>query len=103
MISRDDLVAVMGVLAAAFPTFNVTQDTMSVYHSALEDMHPEALKAAARAHIAESRFFPTVAELRAAGKRYSLETGVGYGMGYAQRIQRIEAERAARLEDGRRK
>ena len=58
------IVQVMGVLAAAYPSFNLTRETISVYSRVLSDVPDELLQGAALDAVSKSRFFPTVAELR---------------------------------------
>jgi len=57
-------VQVLGVLAAAFPQFNLTKETGEVYSRVLADLPDELLRTAALDCVSKCRFFPTVSELR---------------------------------------
>ncbi len=58
------IVEILGVLAAAYPNFNLQTQTIQVYRQMLADLDPDLLEQAAKAHLATHPFFPTVAELR---------------------------------------
>ena len=58
------ILEVLAFLAAAYPNANVTAATTAAYVKMLADLNPRVLHAAAMQHVAESKFFPTVAELR---------------------------------------
>ena len=64
MATEKVIVQVMGVLAAAYPSFNLTRETIAVYQRVLSDVPDELLQGAALDAVSKSRFFPTVAELR---------------------------------------
>jgi hypothetical protein len=51
-------------LAAAYPNFSLTPETVIVYERVLNDIDPKLLEAAVLECIANNRFFPTVAEIR---------------------------------------
>jgi len=55
---------VLGVLAAAFPQFNLTKETGAIYSRVLADLPDEILQMAAVDCISKGRFFPSVSELR---------------------------------------
>ena len=55
---------VLTVLAAAYPRFKLPVETIRVYEQTLSDIPVEVLRAATLDLIAESKFFPTVAEIR---------------------------------------
>ncbi len=55
---------VVRLLVHAYPLANISVETIEVYCALLADLEPERLRAAVLQHIAQSRFFPTVAELR---------------------------------------
>lgn len=57
---------VLAVLVSAYPNVKLAPATVSVYERILSEIPVEALEAATLQHIASSRFFPTVAELREA-------------------------------------
>jgi hypothetical protein len=65
-LSASDVTAVLAILAAAYPSVEVSESTLVVYETMLADVSPEELQAVVLEHIARSRWFPTVAELRGA-------------------------------------
>lgn len=60
------IVEVLGILGAAYPGFELTEFTVHIYVKALSDIPPEELTQAAYYHIMNSKFFPTISELRQA-------------------------------------
>ena len=56
----------LAVVSAAYPNFDLKPETVKVYLKLLADLPDELLEEASLAHIAQSTFFPTVAELRTA-------------------------------------
>ena len=64
MATEGEILAVLSLLSAAYPAFDMTEETVAVYVMTLADLDAEILKASALQHIAESRFFPSVAEIR---------------------------------------
>lgn len=70
MASKAEIGKVLGILSAAYPQFgkDVSETalamTMRVYEQTLQDVPADVLEAAALQQISNSRFFPTVAELR---------------------------------------
>lgn len=68
-VSNEQIVKIMGVLHAAFPLYAMQKQTIQIYCDALQDLELEYLEEAARIHIATEKFFPTIAELRAASVR----------------------------------
>jgi hypothetical protein len=65
MASNDDFDKVMAILAAAYPMFTTPDATLELYEKELQDIPAPKLLEAARKHISNSKFFPTIAELRA--------------------------------------
>lgn len=57
---------IMAVLAASYPGFKLTTETMKVYQKLLSDIPVEYLQAGALKHATENKWFPAVAELREA-------------------------------------
>lgn len=66
MADRRCVMEICGLLAAAYPRFELQAQTIEVYARCLTDLPDAVLEAAAKDCIARSRFFPTVAELREA-------------------------------------
>jgi hypothetical protein len=62
--SRNKIVEILGVMAAAYPNFDLKEQTIQVYCKMLADLDPVLLEEAANMHIATGKFFPTIAELR---------------------------------------
>lgn len=69
-----ETIKILSVLSAAYPSFPLTTETIQVYAECLSDMPYAELKKSALAHIGESRYFPTVAELidRVKGSRFAI-------------------------------
>lgn len=65
MATTDEVVKIVTVMAAAYPHFKLTEETMKVYGDLLSDIDREELAVAAQECIATSEFFPTIAALRA--------------------------------------
>ena len=64
MASKKEIHQVLARLAAAFPHFQLTQETILIYCEKLEDVPFPELFDAAEKQINVSTFFPAVAELR---------------------------------------
>jgi hypothetical protein len=60
------VVAIMGVLHAAYPNFIFQPDTIKVYCMMLSDLDPDLLEQAAKAHLTTNKWFPAISELRSA-------------------------------------
>ena len=66
MASEKQVRGLLRAISGAYPTFELTDDRVSIYVKLLADLDAEALIAATQQHIATSKFPPTVAELREA-------------------------------------
>jgi hypothetical protein len=66
MSNPQDILPVLALLGAVYPGFELKDLTVEVYLRLLADLPAEALEKAALDHIARSKFFPTIAELRQA-------------------------------------
>lgn len=64
MANEAEVLKVLAILGASYPNFELRDDTGEVYCRLLADIPCDLLEAAAIQHIAENRFFPSVAELR---------------------------------------
>lgn len=64
MANETKVIEVCGIMAAAYPNFNLTKQTIAVYARVLQDVPDEVLEAAALDAVSRSKFFPTIAELR---------------------------------------
>ncbi len=77
MAKSAEIGAILYKLVAAFPGFELKADTIKVYAEMLEDLPADLLLAAAKQHMAESRFFPSISELRSKCRDLSeLQSGV---------------------------
>lgn len=65
-MKNDELVKILSVLAAAYPRFNLTPETITAYYEFLKDLPADELAAAARECATSYDFFPSVHELRKA-------------------------------------
>lgn len=63
-IPRHEFQKVMGVLAAAYPRFELQPATISAYHAVLSDLDLNLLKAATLHLAATSKWFPAASEIR---------------------------------------
>ncbi len=52
------------LLKASYPKMSFDQQSVAAYQMALADLDPQLLKTAVLKHIASSKWFPTIAELR---------------------------------------
>jgi hypothetical protein len=66
MATDKNITGALGVLAAGYPNFNLTPETIRVYQRTLSDIPAEVLEQAVVQLLTTSRFFPTVAEIREA-------------------------------------
>lgn len=68
MATEKEVAQVVAVIAAAYPNFKVTPQTVEVYYKTLSDLSADELQAAAMRAIAEAgrQFAPSVGELRGA-------------------------------------
>lgn len=64
-MEHDELDKALVLLAAAYPNFDLREQTVEVYNQALSDVPIGLLQLATSHAIKTSKFFPTVAELRA--------------------------------------
>jgi len=62
--SSSKTVEILGVLAAAYPNFDLKVQTIKIYCEMLDDLDPELLEQAAKAHMVTNKYFPSVAEIR---------------------------------------
>lgn len=65
-MTNDEIDAVMAYLAAAYPQRDVGDHTLAVYREQLLDLDADQARAAVRAIVSRSKFFPTIAEIREA-------------------------------------
>jgi len=54
----------VAVLNAAFPRENIQPETLAIYVTKLGDIEADLLAASVNRLLEESRFFPTIAEVR---------------------------------------
>jgi hypothetical protein len=110
MATRSEIDAVFGVLRRAYAYTASRQDddemaqTIRLYEECLADIDVETLQAAAVRCIQQSKWFPTIAELRAAAEqinpafRWAAEAArlEAYYAGLARRLESDPAEQARR-------
>jgi len=63
-VPKADVPEQVALLSAAFPRENIPPETLSIYVSKLGDIESDLLAATVNRIIEESRFFPTISELR---------------------------------------
>lgn len=66
MADTTPIKGILKAISAAYPSFELTEDRVSVYGKLLADIPATALAAAIQQHIATSKYPPTIAELREA-------------------------------------
>jgi hypothetical protein len=64
MASFPEVAKVLGITAARYPQFALTEATIKAYAPLLVDIDAQALMLACNQHAAESKWFPSVAEIR---------------------------------------
>ncbi len=64
MATRETVTKVIIMLAAAYPRMQIPKESAKVYHELLHDIDDGLLVMAAKQHAANSKWFPSVAELR---------------------------------------
>jgi hypothetical protein len=68
MANKSEIIKALTVLSAAYPRFELTDATVSIYVRLLADLDFELLKAATLQCATINTFFPSVAEIRAAAE-----------------------------------
>lgn len=63
-MAANDVIQVLALLQAYYPQAELTEARAAIYVDLLQDIPSQALKQAARVHMATQKWFPTVAELR---------------------------------------
>jgi hypothetical protein len=71
MMTTKQARSLIAQLSAAFPRQEITSETLAVYASMIADLDFDTAQAAVLGLIAESRFFPAVAEIREAAAELS--------------------------------
>ena len=85
MADKKEIGKVLAVLAAAFPNFTLTEERIRLFELTLADIPFEVLEAGALRYITDSRFPPTIAEIREAsfellgGERHRLSGEEAWG------------------------
>lgn len=64
MATKQEIMAMIGILSASFPRYQATKETLSVYEMLLKDIPGDELKAAALQCAIKCDFFPSVHEIR---------------------------------------
>ncbi len=64
MTSSNNVSKIMGVMAHAYPRYELSADSVKIYTRMLSDIPAEILEVAAHQIMAQSKFFPSIAEWR---------------------------------------
>lgn len=64
----------LAILSVTYPNYNFSKEAVAIYISMLKDIPAPALEAGVKQHIATSKWFPTVAELREAALRLTTDS-----------------------------
>lgn len=64
MANQAEVAKIMGVMAHAYPRYELSADFVKLYAKMLQDIPGEILEVSATQIMAESKFFPSVAEWR---------------------------------------
>jgi hypothetical protein len=64
MANKEQVFEILTILAAAYPRFSLTKETIKVYAKLLQDLDSDELRAAALDCAAKRDFFPSIHELR---------------------------------------
>ena len=64
MANKQSVTQIIGVMAHAYPRFELSTNTMKLYGEMLSNIPVEILEAAARQIMVQSKFFPSIAEWR---------------------------------------
>lgn len=101
-MTRAEAAKLVAILANAYPAARVTEETSELYEAMLADLDFGAVQRAAARHIATSKWFPTVAELRAAAVEVALgprRTGLEAWGDVVAAIRFVGAYGAPRFDD----
>jgi hypothetical protein len=63
-MSSEGAKIILGVMAAAYPGFQLTAQTIAIYSELLSDIDDETLARAAKRCMSKCKFYPTIAEIR---------------------------------------
>ena len=66
MMTKEQVFEVLKLVNEAYPNFEVTQDKINIWHKFLKDQNPAIVMKNAEKHVIESKFPPTIADLREA-------------------------------------
>jgi hypothetical protein len=72
-MTREEAIKILAILSAAYPNFSLPKATGELYIKMLTDIPAKLGEAAALAHIAESQYYPTVAELRTKALKFATQ------------------------------
>ena len=71
MATQTEVSATLAFLAAAYPRYEMTKDTVKVYAMGLDDVPADALEIGARQLSKASKWFPSLSELREESLKYA--------------------------------
>lgn len=63
-MTRDEMKAVFRLLVNTYPQFEVTKEKIDIWFKLLKDHNPAIVMRNAERHVLESKFPPTIAELK---------------------------------------
>lgn len=64
MISKQQFIQIIAVMTLAYPAYQLQPGTSEIYYRLLHDLPEEIISSAAQQIMAESKFFPSIAEWR---------------------------------------
>lgn len=76
-MTKAETIKLLAILRAAYPNQTITEETVDVYCGMLADLDAEDATKGVKALLAESRFFPTIAEIRTAALRNDAAADTG--------------------------
>lgn len=101
MATSDDFDAMMAILSAAYPNYTPPGETLALYEEELSDMPGAELIEAARRHYRQSKFFPTIAELRTEYDAAKKWRGHSDGREWKRNLEAAKAEALSAGEAGK--
>ena len=63
-MTKEQVFEVLSLIGNVYPNFEVTQEKINAWHRLLKDQNPAVIMKNAERHVLESRFVPTIADLR---------------------------------------
>ena len=76
MSTLEEVSEILGIASQAYGHYELTDETIDVYHRLLQDLEQPLLQASIEQCIAECEFFPTVAKIRAKALDLTRDTSI---------------------------